>query len=254
MKLHFQRSGQGAPLVILHGLFGTLENWGAQVKVLTEHFDVITVDLRNHGRSPHSDDMDYPLMAADVIELLDDLGLDRVDIIGHSMGGKVAMQLAMHQPERLNKLMVVDIAPVSYEHDHDEVFSGLFSVKLDQLRSRSDADTQLKQHIDNPAIRAFLLKNLYRNQDKAFTWRMNLDALKNNYDAIAAAPEGSPFNGQVRFIKGGQSHYLQPEYSQAVKQLFPKADVKVIAEAGHWPHAEKPAIFSRLVMDFFLQD
>ncbi|QEW05616.1 alpha/beta fold hydrolase [Nitrincola iocasae] len=252
MKLHFQRSGQGNPLVILHGLFGTLENWGAQVKLLTEHFDVIAVDLRNHGRSPHSAEMSYPLMAADVLELLDDLGLDRVDMIGHSMGGKVAMQLAMHQPERLNKLMVVDIAPVSYAHDHDEVFSGLFSVKLDQLHSRSDADTQLKQHIDNPAIRAFLLKNLYRNQDKAFTWRMNLNALKNNYDAIAAAPEGSPFSGQVRFIKGGQSHYLQPEYSQQVKQLFPEADVKVIADAGHWPHAEKPAIFFRLVMGFFL--
>ncbi len=163
------------------------------------------------------------------------------------------MQLAMHQPERLNKLMVVDIAPVSYAHDHDEVFSGLFSVKLDQLHSRSDADMQLKQHIDNPAIRAFLLKNLYRNQDKAFTWRMNLNALKNNYDAIAAAPEGSPFSGQVRFIKGGQSHYLQPEYSQQVKQLFPEADVKVIADAGHWPHAEKPAIFFRLVMEFFWQ-
>ncbi|KDE39488.1 Esterase ybfF [Nitrincola lacisaponensis] len=251
MKLHYQRTGQGTPLIILHGLFGTLENWGAQIKALAEHHDVIAVDLRNHGRSPHSMDMSYPLMAEDVIELMDDLQLSQVNLMGHSMGGKVAMQMALSYPQRIARLLLVDIAPVSYPPHHEAVFKGLFSIDLTSLTSRADADKQLQVWVEEAGVRAFLLKNLYRNEQGQFAWRMNLDCLRSEYDAIAAAPEGSAFTGPTRFIKGGLSHYLKPEYTDAVRQRFPNADVKVIEDAGHWPHAEKPALFTRLVDRFF---
>lgn len=253
MKLHYQRSGEGHPLVILHGLFGTLENWGTQVKSLSKLYDVIAVDLRNHGRSPHSNEMSYPLMAQDTIELLDSLGLEKVDMMGHSMGGKVAMQLALTYPSRVNKLMVVDIAPVIYPPHHDEIFTGLFNINLSEITSRSEADKQLQTCVSEAGIRAFLLKNLYRNDAGQFAWRMNLHALKTQYDAIAAAPEGKPFTGHTRFIKGGLSNYLRAEHTDLVKQLFPNADVKVIAETGHWLHAEKPELFVRQVENFFGQ-
>ncbi|WP_151669604.1 alpha/beta fold hydrolase [Nitrincola schmidtii] len=251
MKLHYQRSGQGEPLVILHGLFGTLENWGSHIKNLSEHYDVIAADLRNHGRSPHSPEISYPIMANDVVELLDDLELEEVNLLGHSMGGKVAMQIALNHGARVKKLMVADIAPVVYPPHHEQVFAGLFNVNLASLTSRSDADKQLQAFIDEPGIRAFLLKNLYRNDESQFAWRMNLNALKSEYDHIAAAPSGIAFSGPTRFIKGGSSNYVRAEHTEAVKLLFPNADVKVIAEAGHWLHAEKPALFLRQVEQFF---
>lgn len=251
MKLHYQRSGQGDSLVILHGLFGTLENWGSHIKNLSEHFDVIAVDLRNHGRSAHHDEMSYPLMAEDLVELLNDLEINRTHLLGHSMGGKVAMQFALTYGDRVEKLMVADIAPVVYPPHHEQVFAGLFNVNLTSLKSRSDADKQLQCCIEDAGIRAFLLKNLYRNEAGQFAWRMNLSALKTQYEHIAAAPFGTPFEGATRFIKGGLSHYVQAEHTDAVRALFPKADVKVIAGAGHWLHAEKPALFLRQVELFF---
>lgn len=253
MNLHYQRTGHGQPLIILHGLFGTLENWGAHVKTLSDQYDVIAIDLRNHGRSPHSAEMNYALMAADVILLLDSLNLEKVNLLGHSMGGKVAMQIALRNASRVKKLMVVDIAPVVYPPHHEQIFEGLFSINLATLSSRADADKQLQLKIDEAGIRAFLLKNLYRNQERLFAWRMNLAALKDQYDAIAAAPEGKPFEGPTRFIKGGLSNYLKTEHSQRVKELFPAADVKVIPEAGHWVHAEKPALFLSQVDNFFAE-
>lgn len=247
MKLHYQRTGCGHPLVILHGLFGTLENWGSHIKNLSQQFEVIAVDLRNHGRSSHSDAMSYPLMADDLLQLFDDLKINKTHLLGHSMGGKVAMQFALSHADRVEKLMVADIAPVTYPPHHEQVFAGLFSVDLSSLTSRSDADRQLSVHLEDAAIRAFLLKNLYRNDAGQFAWRMNLNALKSEYEHIAAPPCGTPFVGKTRFIKGGLSHYIQAEHTDAVRALFPNADVKIIAGAGHWLHAEKPALFLRQV-------
>ncbi|WP_409525056.1 alpha/beta fold hydrolase [Nitrincola sp. MINF-07-Sa-05] len=249
MQLHYQRSGQGEPLVILHGLFGTLENWGGQIKAFAEHYDVIAVDLRNHGRSPHTDQISYELMAADIIDLLDQLELPNAHILGHSMGGKVAMQLALNTPDRVNQLIIVDIAPVAYQHDHDDVFKGLFNVQLDSITSRKEAESQLAEHVQDPSVRAFLLKNLYRNDDKRFAWRMNLELLHRDYDKVIAAPQGSPFNRPALFIKGSESHYLLKAYQPAIMALFPAARLKMIEGAGHWPHAEKPALFTRLVLN-----
>lgn len=252
MKLFHQVYGEGEPLIIMHGLFGTYENWGTQIKALSEHFKVIAVDMRNHGRSAHDTVMDYPSMAADVVELMDDMDLESANILGHSMGGKAAMQLALNYPERVRKLIVVDIAPVTYQPHHDDVFNGLYSVQLDQLKSRGDADKQLATHVDEMGVRAFLLKNLYRDENKQFRWRMNLDVLRDEYPHIGAAPTGTPFKGTTLFIKGENSHYLQPEHREQVLALFPNTRYKLMQGAGHWPHAEKPSIFGKIVLGFLL--
>ncbi|MBV0933436.1 alpha/beta fold hydrolase [Marinobacterium weihaiense] len=253
MLLHFQRHGQGEPLVILHGLFGTLENWGAQIKALSEQFDVIAVDARNHGRSPHSDDMNYAAMSADLLALLEHLQLGCINLMGHSMGGKAAMQFALDHPERVSRLIVVDIAPVRYEARHNAVIEGLKQIDLASLKSRGDADRLLAEYVDSAPTRAFLLKNLYRNEARQFAWRMNLPVLEQQYANIGAAPEGAPYTGPVLFIKGGDSDYLLAEHQQPIQQLFPNAGFKIIAGAGHLPHVEKPAAFTRLV-EKFLRD
>lgn len=250
MLLNYQIHGNGEPLLILHGLFGTLENWGAQIKSLAEHHQVIAADMRNHGRSPHSEEIDYDLMATDIIALLDHLNLPSANIVGHSMGGKAAMQLALSHPDRINKLIIVDIAPVEYGAHHTEVFEGLFAVDLEQIRSRSEAEQQLSNYVKEPAVRAFLLKNLYRDEHKQFAWRMNLQALHNHYSNISAAPNGKTYTKPVLFIKGARSDYLIPAYRDAVLKFFPQADYKIIKDAGHWPHAEKPQEFGKIVLDY----
>lgn len=253
MQLNYHRTGQGPALIILHGLFGTWENWGAQIKMLAEQYDVIAADLRNHGASPHSDQLSYALMAEDVIELMDSLKLDSVLLLGHSMGGKVAMQLAIEHPERVEKLIVADIAPVTYGRHHDDVFMGLFNVELDGLKSRSAADKQLAEHVEIPGVRAFLLKNLQRDSEGKFGWKMNLDALHQEYHEISAAPAEGQYSGPTLFIKGGDSNYLKPEYADAIKSRFPNVSYKIIEGTGHWLHAEKPAAFNRIV-ERFLSD
>ncbi|WP_027852931.1 alpha/beta fold hydrolase [Marinobacterium litorale] len=254
MKLNYHRTGEGPALLILHGLFGTWENWGAQIKMLAKDYDVIAADLRNHGESPHADDTGYAAMADDVLELMDHLSLEQAHILGHSMGGKVAMQLAQAHPSRVRSLIVADIAPVNYGAHHDQVFKGLFNVQLDGLKSRSEADKQLAEHIEIPGVRAFLLKNLQKDQDGRFVWKMNLNGLHQGYSSISSEPPAeSPYNGPVLFIKGGDSDYLKQEHADAIRSRFPNARFKVIEGTGHWLHAEKPGAFNRIV-ERFLDD
>ncbi|KAA0873881.1 alpha/beta fold hydrolase [Nitrincola tapanii] len=255
MLLNFQRkspdlSVQAPSLIILHGLLGSLENWGAISTALANQFDVITADLRNHGRSGHSTTMNYQAMAEDVLELMDHLELSSAHLLGHSMGGKVAMQLAHQAPERIQRLILVDIAPVAYPAQHENVFAGLSAINLSQLQSRQEADLQLQAFVPEAGVRAFLLKNLAR-EGKEFFWRMNLEALKNHYTEIAAAPAGPwEFPQPTLFIKGECSDYLIPEYQAEILRRFSHASFKVIAGAGHWPHAEKPQVFLGLVERF----
>ncbi len=253
MKLHYKVSGKGEPLVILHGLFGTLENWGGQIKALSEHFTVYAVDLRNHGLSPWSAQMDYPAMRDDLVEFLDDHGLEQVLLLGHSMGGKAAMQLALDHPLRIRKLIVVDIAPVRYQANHNEVFKGLFNVELNHIKSRSEADKALAEYIDEPGVRQFLLKNLYRDHNH-FAWRMNLNGLNKAYDEVAEAPSShNHYQGETLFIKGGNSDYIQESHRHAIMKFFPNAKARVMDGVGHWPHAEKPAVFTKLLLRFLQQ-
>lgn len=250
MQLHHQISGQGPTLLILHGLFGSIANWGSQARTLSEHYQVISVDMRNHGRSPHSDVMDYPSMAVDIVELMDNLSIDKAAVLGHSMGGKAAMQLAMNHSERVERLIVVDIAPAAYEHLHLDVFNGLNSVELGSLSQRSQADAVLAKTVTTDAVRSFLLKNLYRDSQGNFAWRANIAALEQQYSNIAAAPTGTPYSGPSLFIKGMDSHYITSEHQSAIGKLFPAAQYKLIEGAGHWPHAEKPSIVTRLIRRF----
>jgi esterase len=250
MKLHHKISGEGSPLIILHGLFGTLENWGGQIAAFKEHYQVISVDLRNHGRSPHSNEMNYPVMANDIIELMDDLSIDTAHILGHSMGGKVAMQIALQHPHRINKLVVVDISPVTYGHRHNDIFEGLSIIDLDNLTSRSQADTLLKPYVETIDIRSFLLKNLYRDEQKNFKWRPNLKVLQNSYPQLISAPFGNQVLKPVLFIKGKNSDYITSDHQEAINQLFAKVSFKMIEGAGHWPHAEKAKVFGSIVLNF----
>ncbi|MEH6444058.1 MAG: alpha/beta fold hydrolase [Oceanospirillaceae bacterium] len=253
MKLNYKISGAGAPLIILHGLFGTLENWGGQVAVLNQSFQVINVDLRNHGRSPHSNIMNYQVMADDIIELLDELEIPAASIIGHSMGGKVAMQIALQYPDRVHKLVVVDISPVSYPTTHhDEIFKGLTAINLETLNSRTAANEILQAYVTDPDIRSFLLKNLYRNEDKAFKWRPNLSILEQEYTQLSCAPisKQAAFENATLFIKGKNSDYMLKEHQEIIDALFESVQFKMIEGAGHWPHAEKPKVFSAIIHKF----
>lgn len=194
--------------------------------------------------------MSYPAMAADIKNLMAHLGLPKAHIMGHSMGGKALMQLALSHPELIDKMLVVDIAPVQYQPHHDDVFKGLNAIDLATLKSRGDADQQLSPFVSELGVRAFLLKNLYRTETKQFAWRMNLASLEHNYQHISAAPSGTPYLSEVLFIKGATSNYMIPEYRDALLSLFPNASYKVIKNAGHWPHAEQAQVFTAMVLDY----
>lgn len=252
MILHTDITGQGEPLVLIHGLFGSYENLGVIARALQDKFQIINLDLRNHGRSAHSSEMSYALMANDVLETLDMLGLSQVSVLGHSMGGKVAMQLALQQPERVKKLILADISPVVNEPRHLGILQALQNINLSTLKDRREADQLLSVAVKELGVRQFLLKNLLKEEDK-FLWRLNLPALVANYEAILAAPQAhGPYTGPVLFIKGGDSDYLLASHQSQIQQLFPNARAKVIQGTGHWLHAEKPAAFSKIVADFLL--
>lgn len=257
MKLNFDHYGNtlgNKSLIILHGLYGSASNFKGLAKVYAQKFDVYCVDLRNHGASPHSDDMSYPLMADDVIELMDDQNVTKANIVGHSMGGKTAMQVALSYPERVNKLLVSDIAPVKYEHHHSKIFEGLNAINLDQIETRSQAEQILKEYEGDAGIRLFLLTNLVRNDAGGFKWRLNLAALEHQYDHIADAPHGINYDGETLFIRGELSDYIHDQYVPETLEIFTNAKIETIADGGHWLHAQKPQEFSDLLMRFFNED
>lgn len=252
MKLNFkQYSDSGEPLIILHGLFGSLSNWGGQSRQLATDFAVYGLDLRNHGASPHSDQMDYTVMAQDVLEFMDDHGIERSHLLGHSMGGKTAMQAALSAPQRIDRLVVADIAPVHYKGQHDSILDGLEAIDLGSIASRNEADKILAEHVPDELVRQFLLTNLVRSDDNAFSWRINLPVLKSNYDRLREAPASDGvFEGPTLFVKGALSNYIAEKHRDAILARFPNAKTKVIMHTGHWLHAEKPQTFYRIVRGF----
>ncbi len=252
--LHHTVVGEGEPVILIHGLFGMGANLGTIAKPLSEQYQVYSPDLRNHGRSFHSDSMCFSDMADDITRLMDHYGLASARILGHSLGGKVAMQLALQQANRVQKLIVADIAPVSYGSHHSTVFEGLRGVDLSTLTRRADAETILRQYIDDAGTRNFLLKNLYRNEDGLFAWRMNVDALEQGYDDIRNGIDAmSAFAKPTLFIKGELSDYIQEQHREKIERLFTNLQLKVIQGTGHWLHAEKPDIFNRIVKRFLDQ-
>ncbi|MEO9482942.1 MAG: alpha/beta fold hydrolase [Ekhidna sp.] len=251
MKLNFRTLGSGSPLIIMHGVFGSSDNWQTLGKVFAENFKVYLVDLRNHGNSPHSDEFDYDVMVEDVVELMEDEGISQAHILGHSMGGKVAMHLATQHADLVDKLMVVDIAPKYYAPHHQQIFEGFHSVDLEKLQNRKEADDQMAQVIANFGVRQFILKNLNRKQDGTFNWKLNLEVIEAAIEKVGEGIEGAVgFDGTALFIAGGKSDYLVSQDHELIRSLFPNAEIVTVDGAGHWVHAEKPRELGELVIEF----
>jgi len=254
MKLHYQINGHGRPVLIIHGLFGSLDNWRMIVKQLSEHAQVITVDLRNHGRSPHSTEQNYKLMAEDIAELLQELRISNIDLIGHSVGGKVAMAFSHYYPDYCNKLVVVDIAPKQYQQEHDVIFKALLSLDLSLYSKRNEVDAVLAKTITDKAIRQFLLMNLDITGDMV-TWRINLQGLFDNYpQLLQAVCENQIITIPACFIRGGRSNYILNEDIEQISSLYSNSEVHTIEKAGHWVHAEQPQAFLIKVNEFLDYD
>lgn len=247
--LNYEVFGTGEPVVLLHGLFGDLDNLKGLGRDLSADYQIILVDARNHGDSFHSEHMNYADMAHDLAATLDDIGIDAAHIIGHSMGGKIAMEFALTYPERALSVIAADIAPVAYDPKHRHILDALQQLDLSTVSTRTDADKQLAKFIETKGVRQFLLKNL-RRDDNGYSWRLNLKTLSQCYEEISGSVRPGTYNGPVLFIKGGDSNYLQSEHEGAIRERFSNVDVKIIEGTGHWLHAEKPRVFNRLARAF----
>jgi pimeloyl-ACP methyl ester carboxylesterase len=240
------------PMVLLHGLFGAKSNWGSVARFLSETYHVVVPDLRNHGQSPHHPEHSYAAMVADLLQLLDAMAIEHATFVGHSMGGKVAMHLALTHPGRAERLAVVDIAPVDYGHDFDQVLAGFRAVDLATIQNRADADRQMAASVGIVGVRAFLLQNLVKGAD-GWTWRLNLEALENAQMDITGFPQpadGAVYPGPTHFIYGDQSDYVKPAYEDAIERLFPNYTMCAVANAGHWVYAEQPQGFADCIQRF----
>ena len=256
MELNYKTFGQGPPLIILHGLFGTLDNWQTLAKRFAEHYSVYIIDQRNHGKSPHHSEMTYPLLAEDLRDFMESKWMFKAHIMGHSMGGKAAMQFALQFPDFVDHLIVVDMHPAANEGGHEQIFDAMLSLDLKQLKNRKEASQLLEEKIADFGVRQFLLKNLSRDKENdAYRWKMNLKALHERYPDILAAVSGEEaFEGPALFIKGGRSNYIQDSHWPEVLDPFPNAKLYTVEEAGHWVHADAPKELEKVVVDFLNED
>jgi esterase len=250
MKLFFRKAGNGPPLIILHGLFGSSDNWFTLSKVFAQSFTVYTIDQRNHGQSPHTDDFNYRLLTEDLEKFLVEQKTENAIVIGHSMGGKTAMNLAIKNPILIGKLIVVDIAPKSYPIHHDQILEGLTAIPLATLTSRTEADSILSEFVPEIDVRQFLLKNLSRNSEGKFEWKINVKAIETHIEEIG---QGMQYEGifekPTLFIKGAQSNYFKLGDDALILKLFPTAKIETL-DTGHWVQAEKPQEFVQTVLNF----
>lgn len=246
MILFERHFGSGDPLIILHGLFGQSDNWTSIARKLGEHFSVYTIDLRNHGQSDHDNAMNYAVMAIDLLETIEHLGIHKMHLIGHSMGGKVAMNFALRYPERLHKLLIADIGTRFYEPHHQKILDGLNQLDLGALTSRIDAEDQLSPHIQDKGTRQFLLKNLYRNEEGGFSWRFNLPIITAEINRIGEELPAGISLIPTLFYHGGRSTYILPSDYSDILTYFPNAQFRIMENVGHWLHAENPDEFIRI--------
>ncbi len=255
MKLHYRKYGAGPPLIILHGLFGSSDNWHNLARRWGEFFTVYAIDQRNHGSSPHESAMDYRELAHDLGQFMDQQRLDPAYIVGHSMGGKVAMLFASQYPDRVVGLAILDIGIAEVTGQHAAILEVLAQVNLGDHSSRIDIEETLEQFIGSAPIRQLLIKNIMRRVDDSFAWKFNHEALLDHYeDLITALDLPDAFPGPILFLRGDLSSYLEAELSPEVLGIFPYAQLQTIAGAGHWLHAEQPdMVFSR-IRDFFKED
>ena len=263
MKLFFRKLGSGPPMIILHGLYGMSDNWMTIARVLSKSFEVYLPDMRNHGRSPHSPYHNYEIMQNDIYEFCKEQGIEKAVLMGHSMGGKIAMSFAKAHPEMLTHLIIVDISPreyttaddeLSHFFNHRKIINALRSINLAELKHRDEADAALALEIDLPYVRSFLLKNLYHNTDKNFDWRVNLKAISKSLpDIMAGIDADEPITGfSVLFVRGGLSDYIIDEDAKLIEKIFPTTEIVSIENASHWLHAEHPIEFIKIVNEFVL--
>ncbi len=251
MKLHSHIQGKGQALVILHGLFGMLGNWKTLAGQFAEHYQVHLIDQRNHGRSPHSDEHSYAAMAADLLEYFVDHEVSTAHVMGHSMGGKTAMRFALDHPERVDKLIVVDIGPQFYPTSHRDILNALLAVDLERVSSRREAQKQLARGIEDVSIQQLLLKSLYWVENKKPGWRFNLHALNKQIANVGEAlGNGELYEGPTLFIAGGNSRYLHAGTFAHIQEHFTEAVVETIDGAGHWVQVQKPQELKKTVLHF----
>lgn len=251
--LNYQQVGQGEHIVLIHGLFGSSENLNMVARTLAKHYCVTSIDVRNHGKSFHKKGMDYVDLVQDIIELLDSLNIPQCHVLGHSMGGKIAMQLALDHPSRVMKLIIADVAPVEYPPHHMTIIKGLQSIDLSKVEKRKDADNQLATYVDDAGVRQFLLRNIITNEQGNYYFKCSLNNIEQGYQQIMQGiynPDKQQFEGKTLFIKGGDSDYILPEHQSAIVAIFPEAKAKIIQGVGHWLHAEKTIAFNKIVIEF----
>lgn len=253
MLLNHKIFGSGEPLVILHGLFGSLDNWLTHAKKLSEYYQIILVDQRNHGHSEWSDDFNYDLLSDDLEKLLKYLKLDKIILLGHSMGGKTAISFTQKYPEKISKLIVVDIGVKEYPMHHDEILKGLNSIDLELVNSRSDATKILSKFIDSEGVKQFLLKNLYWIEKGKLAWRINIPILEKNMSNILTELDNTEVFDQTLFIRGALSNYIIDDDIEKLESIFNDFQLVTIENAGHWVHAEQPETFIETVLSFCLR-
>ena len=252
MKLSYKSYGSGDPIIILHGLFGLGDNWRTIARLIETDYQCILVDLRNHGRSPHDAEMNFSVMAEDVLELMKDLDLDDAVLLGHSMGGKVAMHFATTYPELTEKLIVVDIAPKAYPPHHNSVIAAIEAIDPKSLQSRDEAENILRRFLNNDEVTVqFIMKNLSRNPEGGFEWKPNMPGIIAAYDQLNKEVTAMhPYLGPTLFIKGEHSDYVTEADLPLIHSFFPEATLISIPGAGHWVHADSPEPFTQAVLKF----
>ncbi len=255
MDLYFREYGEGPPLIVLHGLLGASGNWHTlSSRAFGAAFRVYTLDQRNHGRSPHSPIFDYPTMADDIIRFMDRHAIDTAHVLGHSMGGKTAMHLALLHTARVDSLVVADIAPKTYPRRHEVIFEALRATNPAHFRSRAEIDQALAAYVASQSVRQFLMKNLSPDGPGQYRWKINLDGIYQNYDRINVGMEADGlYEGPSLFIRGGASDYVAEEDLEIIRSYFPEADLVTLPGAGHWLHAEAPDAFAQHVLAFLQQ-
>jgi pimeloyl-ACP methyl ester carboxylesterase len=249
-NLYYRTFGSGEPLIILHGLFGNWGNWYPVARNLSQRFGVHVPDLRNHGRSFRSGRFDYDAMADDIRRLMDRLGLARASLIGHSMGGKVGMRFAARYPQRVDRLIIVDITHKASRPMYADAIDALGSLDVGSLRRLKDAEQRLRPAIPDPAVRLFLLKNLDRTPGRGYHWKVNLEAIRRNYAGICGPVSVRKFLNPCLFIRGGRSDYVRDEDCPEINVIFPRAELVTLPQAGHWVHVDDQAGFLRAVKEF----
>ncbi len=252
MDLNYRVQGLGQPVVILHGLFGSCANWNSVAQYLARHYQVYCLDLRNHGNSDWAPEMGYAQMAADTLEFLHARGLQQATLVGHSMGGKVAMLFALSYPQHCPRLIVLDMAPARYPTRFDGMIRAMQQVPLESLQKREQADQGLRSQVPAPELRAFLLQNLVRGRE-SWRWRINLPVLLAALEQIhdfPELPEDASYPQPTLFLHGADSDYLRPEHHPQIQRLFPAAQITALPNAGHWLHAERPVELCAHLLDF----